>query len=189
MNKFIKQILLCGAFFVFTFSNVVALPLITGEMEMTGGFYAVDSNGDTVSSADMATGIDFDFFGFDAFRVTTANGDFAGLDGQVGSIADFQFDPFVAPITDFWTIDIFAFELTDVVRGTTNDPVNFLVLNGVGTLTATGFADTDASWTFTGDTTGSGIFSWSATSTSVPEPGLLVLLSIGLIGFGISKRA
>ena len=190
VNRFKRLIL--GAFFTLMSSNVFAIA-ITGQMEMTGGFHAVDSSGAVVSAANTATGIDFDFFGFDMFRVTGADGDFAGLAGQVGNITDFQFDPFVAPIADFWTIDNFAFELTDVVRGTSSDPVNFLVLNGVGMLSAPGFADTVASWRLSGDTSGGGIFSWSATSatttsTTVPEPALLVLLSIGLLGFGVRSR-
>ena len=187
ISKRLLKRLLLGAFFTLMSSNVFALP-ITGQMEMTGGFFAVDRSGVVVSAANLATGIDFDFFGFDAFRVTSAEGDFAGLAGQVGNITDFQFDPFVAPIADFWTIDKFAFDMTNVVRGTSSDPVNFLVLNGVGMLTAAGFEDTSATWAFTGDTTGSGIFSWSASSASVPEPGVLALLSIGLIGFGVRNR-
>ncbi len=185
VNRFKRFIL--GAFFTFMSSNVFALP-ITGQMEMTGGFFAVDRSGAVVSAANLATGIDFDFFGSNAFRVTSADGDFSGLAGQVGNVTDFQFDPFVAPIVDFWTIDKFAFELTSVVRGASNDPVNLLVLNGVGVLTAASFEDTSATWAFTGDTTGSGIFSWSATSASVPEPGVLALLTIGLIGFGVRNR-
>lgn len=185
MNRFKRLIL--GAFFTLMSSNVFALA-ITGQMEMTGGFFAIDRSGEAVSAANLATGIDFDLFGFNAFRVTSADGDFAGLAGQVGNITDFQFAPFVTPIADFWTIDDFAFELTDVVRGASSDPVNFLVLNGVGMLSAPGFADSVTSWRLSGDTSGGGIFSWSSTSTTVPEPALLVLLSIGLIGFGVRNR-
>ena len=171
-------------------------------MEMSGGFFATDTNGYTVT-ADTATNIDFSFFGFDMFRVINADRDFSHLTGAIGSITDFQFDPFVASIQDFWTVGTFAFELTDVTRGVTNDPVNFLVLDGVGVLSGTDYADTDATWTFSGDTSGTGIFSWSATSTeteteslsttlasirSVPEPSIIFLISIGLIGFRLRNK-
>jgi len=180
--------LIAGGLVLFAASNVMALP-VTGTLEMTGGFYAIDSRGNAVDDASVATGVDFDFFGFDMFRATSADGDFAGLEGQVGTITDFQFDPFVTSIVDFWTIADFSFELTDVTRGFTNDPVNFLVLDGNGIISAAGFDDTVASWSFTGDTSGSGIFSWSATSAvSVPEPNILLLLSASLIGLGIRKK-
>lgn len=193
MNKFNKilanKVLAVVALFAMA-STANALPLVSGTMEMTGGFHAIDSRGNPVS-AENATGVDFDFFGFDMFRVTTATDDFSGLVGQVGNITDFQFDPFVAPIADFWSIDIFSFELQDVSRGFTNDPDSFLVLNGEGVVSATGFEDTFASWSFTGDTSGSGIFSWSASSTqvtNVPEPGVLALMAIGLIGISTGRR-
>ncbi len=178
-------------------TSAYALP-ITGEMEMTGAFHLIDNSGNTVDNAATATGVDFDFFGFDKFRATSGDGDFMGLAGMVGDISDFQFESFSSPIANFWSIDIFSFELTNVVRGFTNDPANFLVLNGTGIISASGFDDTAAAWLFTGDASGGGLLSWSATPsipvptasvpTAVPEPGVLALLSMGLIGFGLRKK-
>lgn len=188
MCKF-KQLFFGALLAVTASSNVQALPSITGTMEMGGGFRPVDTNDNTVS-ADLATGVDFDFFGFDMFESTYADGNFSGLAGQLGNITDFQFDPFAAPIADFWTINIFSFELTDVNRGFTNDPTNFLVLDGEGIISATGFEDTLATWRFTGDTSGGGVFSWSASSavSSVAEPGVLALMSVSLLGFGLRRK-
>jgi len=186
MNKF-KQLLFGGLLLAVT-TNVFALPSVSGGMEMTGGFYAVDAGWNRVGAA-VATGVDFDFFGTNMFRVTTSSGDFSGLTGQLGNIKDFQFDTFVAPVDGFWSIDTFSFELLGVSRGTTSDPDKFLALNGVGVVSALGFDDTAAVWSFSGDTSGNGIFSWSATSAAtVPEPGVLALLSIGLIGFGLRRK-
>ena len=196
MKNLLKSLIVAASLAVT--STSFAVP-ITGEMEMIGAFHLIDSSGNTVSSAADATGVDFDFFGFDKFRAINGDGDFTGLAGAVGDISDFQFDSFSSPIASFWSIDIFSFELMNVVRGFTNDPANFLVLNGVGTVSAAGFDDTVIDWLFSGDATGGGILSWSATPSvpvpsgvvpeaAVPEPGMLVLLSLGLLGFGLRKK-
>lgn len=190
VNKF-KKIITGAALLVLSFS-VMALPSVTGTMEMTGAFHALDASGAQTSDASSAVAIDFDFFGYNKFRVTASDGDFTGLTGQVGDIKDFQFDPLVGSIADFWTVGGFSFELTAITRMPTNDPSAFLALDGTGIISAAGFEDTVASWRFSGDTSGGGIFSWSSTSavtaTAVPEPAILALLSLGLFSGLISAR-
>ena len=175
--------------------QVYAIP-ITGEIGMGGSFVTVDSSWAQTDTA-SATGVDFDP---NLFIVGSATGDFAGV-GLLGNITDFQFDPglgindgfdgitAVSSITDFWTIDAFSFELTSVTKGFTSDPDSFLILEGAGIISAAGFDGTAGTWIFTGDTTGSGTFSWSAGTTAlVPEPGVLALLGIGLIGFAARNK-
>jgi len=175
--------------------QVGAVP-ITGELGMGGKFFAVDSSWNATGAA-TATGVDFYP---DMFIVNKATGDFASV-GNVGYITDFQFDPglgindgsggitSVSSIADFWSIDGFSFKLTSITKGATNDPDTFLVLDGIGIISATGFEDTAGIWSFTGDTTNSGTFSWSADSaTVVPEPGILALLGMGLVGFAGRKK-
>lgn len=188
---------LCGALLLSAATQVMAVA-ITGEIGMGGNFVAVDSNWDATGTA-AATGVDFDP---NLFIVNSATGSFAGV-GSIGNISDFQFDPTlgindgfggvtaVSVIIDFWTIDGFSFDLTSITKGFTNDPDSFLVLEGTGIISAAGFDDTAGTWSFTGDTSNSGTFSWSAGSTAVaevPEPGVLVLISVGLIGFVSRKK-
>lgn len=188
MNKF-KQILAGAALAMLAF-NVMALPSISGTLQMTGAFYAVDAHGNYTSDGALATGIDFDLFGTDRFRATLGDGSFAGLAGQLGNITDFQFDPLSASIANFWTIDIFSFELTHITRVPSSDPSKFISLDGTGIISADGYESTVTSWRLSGDTTGGGIFSWSATSATaaVPEPSVLALLALGLIVISLRRR-
>jgi len=182
----VKQLLVGSVISLLAF-NAQALFLIDGTLDMGGGAYLLDASGDVTNTAASAVAIDFNP---NRFRVTAADGDFAGLFGSVGSIQNFSFDPFAGAITDFWVVGGFSFELTDVSREATSNDDSFLVLNGSGVISAAGFSDTAASWSYSSDTTGNGTFSWSAASNTqaVPEPAVLALLSIGLIGFGLRKK-
>jgi len=188
MNKF-RQIVLIGMFSCMTF-DVMALPLISGSIDMFGPAPSVYDKDDNIAlSAADAVKIDFDP---NIFLVIDAKGDLSVLDGQVGDVKDLTFapDPFVA-IDDFWTVGGFTFDLLTVVRDASNDPSSFLMLNGTGVISDGNveFEDTAATWSFSADTSGNSLFAWNAVSaTSVPEPSALMLLAIGLIGIGLRKR-
>ena len=197
MNTIKKIQVLIGILMFSVAMEVAAVP-IDGEIGMGGNFAAVDRSW-TATSIGSATGIDFDP---NMFIVNSATGSFSGVSIS-GAIKDFQFDPglgvrdgievdgtvngvtAVTSITDFWTIDGFSFELTSVVKlSTGSDP--FLDLDGTGIIRAAGFEATMGTWSFTGDNAG-GTFTWSA-GTAVPEPTMLALMAIGLLGFAVSRR-
>jgi len=188
---------LLGLFLATLSMSAFAVP-ITGQIDMGGNFITVDQNWNQTGTA-SATGIDFNP---NLFIVNNATGSFAGV-SAIGSITDFQFSPglgindgfggvtSVSSIAGFWSINGFSFELTSVVQGATNDPNKFLVLNGTGIITAPLYTPTIGNWSFTGDTTNAGAFTWSAASaaaSTVPEPGILALLGIGLAGFAGRKK-
>jgi len=183
MNKSkqqLKRTVLGGLLFLFT-TTAMALPTVTGTIGMTGGLRALDSDGNTINYATNAARIDFDFFSYDMFRAVTGDGDFAGLPPQLGNITDFQFDPLAGPITNFWTVGDFSFELTSVTRDILNDPAKFLILRGEGIVSAAGFEDSPVEWSLSANTSGGGIFSWSATFTVqevATEPDMIILMSV-----------
>ncbi|MFV2004949.1 MAG: PEP-CTERM sorting domain-containing protein [Gammaproteobacteria bacterium] len=188
MNKF-KQIL-AGGLLSLMASNAIALvspPPINGTLQMIGASYLLDAQGNTTSDATSAVAIDFTP---NKFITTAANGSFSGLTNQVGYIQDLDFGSFAGPVTDFWIIDIFSFKLTDVLAASMNtDNSSFLSLEGSGVISAAGFEDTVASWSFTANSAGGSLFGWSATSNAdVPEPGILALLSLGLITIAVRRK-
>ena len=189
--KAIKKIQALSAVILFSVAMGVAAIPITGEIGMGGNFIAVDSNGNTTSIG-LASGIDFDP---NKFIVNSATGSFSGVTA-IGTIQDFQFSGGAfSSISDFWTVESFSFDLMTITKLASSTDT-FLDLQGTGIMRGTGYDATIGSWTFTGDTTGgfssgngSSIFSWSAGSTAVPEPAILALMGVGLLGFAVSRRS
>ncbi len=160
--------------------------LITGEIIVSGGGTTPtgsDTNGDGTVSLGEATGIDFSLAGL----VFGTSGDFLAIPFFTPvTFSDFVFNP-STPENPLWVVSFggatYSFA-ADIFSIASQSDV-FLNIVGSGTLSATGFDDTAGSWSFTMTTQGSQ-FGWS--SATVPAPGSLLLLSLGLFGLGASAR-
>jgi len=152
---------------------------ITGEISMGGLVRTLNVQGGSVVGTATATYLDFSaptFFG-------GGTGGFSGIaDGTLGSITDFSFSPFVGPIANFWSVAGFTFTL-DTIAIAEQDST-FLTLLGSGTVSGNGYAPTEGWWSFTTQNGSTNVF-WSATE-SVPAPGMLGLLGLGLVGLGLA---
>ena len=113
----------------------------------------------------------------DSPQISGATGDFVGQGNPV--INDLDYSPFSA-LDPLWTTDDFSFAINflTIVFEDADD----LTLKGSGVVSGTGFDDTWGTWSFTG-----GTINWSS-STSIPEPGVLALVALGLLGMRISFR-
>lgn len=183
MKKYTKTLLAISLLAVTGASFAVPL---TGSINIGG--QAVVLNDGTNS-----TGIDFGNGEVNNFPAPT--GDFTGLgginttglSGDTLILTDFLYTQI--PSVAIWAIDLgndstidYSFTL-ESVSVTSGDSGNFsnLVLNGTGYFMATGFDKTFGNWTYSQ----SGL---SFSSESVPEPALLSLMGLGLIGFGAARK-
>lgn len=164
--------------------SAFAVP-ITGSISMYGQFTPVAPDGSAVSLG-AATGLDITG---DSFVVETTTGTFAAdgiVKGDTGYLADFQFNPLnPAPVNPLWAIGGFQFALYSVSIVSQSDRI--LELSGSGWLGGNGYTSTYGHWSFKGGSAPGRFFFGSSTgSTSVPEPGALLMFGSGLLGLGVT---
>lgn len=167
---------------------MLALPIGASAMPITGaiGFGGAFSPTGGTGLGD-ATGINF----LTAF-VLDGNGIYAGIPNFSGaSFTDFQFNPLTpAPVSPLWSVSFggvdYSFDLGAISIDLQN--ANELNLSGTGVLMATGFDNTAGTWVFSGDSTGSIVFTFSSITAAVSEPGMLALLGLGVMLLGAMQR-
>ena len=164
----------------FAATSALAVP-ISGNVNFSGG--CSYSGGTTPADA---TGIDF----LGGLTMYGNTGNYAEVSPLTPvTFQDFTFSPDLSPspVDPLWQFvydgKTYSFVMNSV---TASSGVNSLTLDGTGMLAITGFDDTPGNWIFT--TQGqSATLSFSATS-SVPEPGTILLLGGGLLGLAFYGR-
>jgi hypothetical protein len=93
------------------------------------------------------------------------------------------------PLSPLWTIagpDDFAFHLSSSVVELRS---SFLFISGTGTLTGTNFDPTPAIWLFsTQGVPTDGKYSWSSSTTAIPELGISTMFSVSLLAISLHRR-
>jgi hypothetical protein len=119
-------------------------------------------------------------------QVQSRDGDFATF---VNVFDDTTFAPTwpfnSGAIPNFWSVDNFTFNLIN--SAILSQGGGFLAVAGTGSVSGNGFTATPATWTFTTQDPPAGSpreFSFSASTSAVPEGNTMALLAIG--GFGIA---
>jgi hypothetical protein len=128
-------------------------------------------------------------FDHTANTVTIGQGEVDYVSGDLGSIAlgttiaalpTFTYDVFV-PSVNIWNLGGFTFDLDSVTSYIEYPGASGLYLTGMGTVSAAGFTDTTMGWTISGNQ-----FSFAA--STVPEPSVIALFGLGLLGLGLARR-
>ncbi len=152
-----------------------------------GGIILRDLNGNVTTNPALATGVQ----SWLVPEVDTRSGSFITVpEGQAVSFPQtWIFDP-STPTTPLWTIPGFGnFTFTLSSSAIVLRDSDFLIISGTGTLTNSNFDSTPASWYFTTQGPASdGKFSWSSTTTAIPEIGAPVLLSGALLWICFLRR-
>jgi hypothetical protein len=193
-NRMKKQLLI-GLLAIGTGLTASAIP-ITGTIRMDG---EVTLDSQNLATANSATFVN------PAAAVNSGTGTFTGTESPGGvpdvNWANFSWNPSTAPVNDLWSFVrggwTYTFDLGSI-SSVTRIGSTFLLISGVGTLDIVGAGDpyspTAANWSFTitdtsGGTSGSFIFGFADSNTSVPDGGLTVgLLGIAFTGLALIRR-
>ena len=182
MKKF-KQLLLAAG--LFALAGSVSAATITGSIGFTGSYKIVDSVTSTTVTSFLA-GDTVNILNAEVEGATTGSFAAEGIAaGDLASYSDFVYNP-LGPVAGIWSVGSFTFDLANMVED--YKAANAIVLSGSGWINSStaGLDKTFGTWIFTANTSGSN-FTWSS-SSAVAEPSIALLLGVGLIGFGVSRK-
>lgn len=171
-------------------ATALSMPIL-GEIGIGGSLSPTCSGMESADcTMDLADGVTFvNSGGGNQFLVTFSDGHFAAEGvgfGDRGTIHDFMFSPAPTPLDPLWEIGDFRFRLDTLVI--LQQTESFLELMGSGLVMHPGYEDSPGRWTLSTDSADEDLtFSWSST-TVASEPGILVLMGMGLIGLFGSRR-
>lgn len=166
-------------------SSAMALPYINGTLTIFGG---ADMDTNSVVTATQVTSWNGGIFGPNPL-VLTADGDFSAL---AGSAVTFSAPWDFGPVNGLYTVGGFTFDLLSATKDLEleGNGQYSLTVAGTGIMSAAGYVTSSGTFIFTTqDQPANGIFSFSASSTVVPDGGITaLLLGLGLTGVAMFSR-
>lgn len=191
-NTFMKQrSIVATALAAIALGSSVQAASVTGSINFSsgagGGVILQNAGGMATTNISEAIAIQLWLLA----QVDGRDGSFISVTGgdPVSMPSTWIFSP-STPLSPLWTIpgqDNFAFHLATATVELQQAGV--LLISGTGTLTGAGFDDTPASWLFsTQGVAVDGKFSWSSSTTAIPEFGSTALFSAALLGTCLLRR-
>ena len=173
-----KWLVLAAGALALMSATVAQAALIKGTIGLSGQ-YTVD-NSDLTAATEIAFGSTFAFGG-------TEDLDLGTTPVSVAMATSLTFDPlFTVTSNPLWSVGGFKFELGSLA--VTNQATDSLALSGTGTLSKTGFEDTNGTWVASFNTSGTS-FTWSSSTNSVPDGGAtLSMFGLSLLGLGLARK-
>ena len=173
-----KWLALTAGALVLMSATVAQAAFIEGTIGLSG-LYTVDDP-DLTAAKTITFGSTFAFGG-------TEDLDLGTTPVSVAMATSLTFDPlFTVTSNPLWSVGGFNFELGSLA--VTNQATDSLALSGTGTLSKTGFEDTNGTWVASFNTSGTS-FTWSSSTNSVPDGGAtLSMFGLSLLGLGLARK-